>query len=142
MTPKVAVVALFVAVVVAASSLEGQNHPAAPRTITINMTQTGPTSFAFQPAQLAAQPGDTLKFVQVGSMPHNVQFKRVPAGANLGAAMIGPFLTTSGQTYTLVMDARFVLGRYDFVCTPHEAMGMTGTLTVAPGAAATTSATH
>lgn len=110
-----------------------------PRTITVNMVTISATQYAFQPAQIAASPGDTIKFVQAGTMPHNVQFLRVPAGASLGAAMMGPFITTNGATYSLVMDSRFVSGAYDFTCLPHQAMGMTGTLTVATRAATTAS---
>jgi plastocyanin len=101
-----------------------------PRTITVTMATISPTQFAFQPAQIAANAGDTIKFVQAGTMPHNVQFLRVPAGASLGAAMMGPFLTTNGATYSLVVDSRFVAGAYDITCTPHQTMGMTGTITV------------
>ncbi len=104
------------------------------------MATLSPTSFAFQPAQITAHPGDTLKFVQSGTMPHNVQFLRVPAGASLGSAMMGAFLTAPGQSYTLVMDGRFPAGAYDFTCTPHQAMGMNGALTVAPRGAPSSSA--
>lgn len=115
----------------------------APHTIVINLVTISPTQYAFQPAQINAQAGDTLKFVQVGTMPHNVQFVKVPQGASLGAAMMGPFLTTSGASYQLVMDGRFAAGSYDFVCTPHRTLGMTGTLSVAPrGGAETVAPSH
>ena len=107
-----------------------QNSAAAPHLVTVNMVNISPTQFAFQPAQITVHTGDTVRFVQTGTMPHNVQFKHSPAGSTLGAAMMGPFLTAAGQKYDLVIDGRFALGQHDFVCTPHETMGMTGALTV------------
>ncbi len=121
--------ALIMLTLAAAAPAAAQSGP---RTIEVTMATLSPTSFAFQPSQIAGHPGDTLRFVQSGPMPHNVQFLRVPAGASLGAAMMGTFLTVPGQVYTLVLDERFVAGSYDFTCTPHQAMGMNGTLTVAP----------
>ena len=59
-----------------------------------------------------------------------VQVGVTGAGAKLGAAATGPYLTAKGQTYDLVIDARFTEGRYEFVCEPHEAIGMKGTLVV------------
>lgn len=123
----------LVVLAVAAQPLRAQaamSHT--PHAMNVSMTQVSATRFAFEPAQIVAHPGDTVRFVQSGVMPHNVQFKRVAPGASLGAAMMGPFLTTPGQVYTLVIDNRFTLGSYDFTCTPHESMGMNGTLTVAP----------
>lgn len=99
--------------------------------VTVRMITLSPTSYAFEPRQIQVHAGDTVRFVQEGAMPHNVQFLRPPAGATLGAAMMGPFLTQNGQTYSIAVDSRFVLGEYPIVCTPHQAMGMTGTISVA-----------
>ena len=139
MKSKIGVATILILVTAPAGRLMAQGTAPAPRTISVNMTQTGPTTFAYQPAQITAHPGDTLRFVQVGAMPHNVQFTRVPADAALGAAMMGPFLTVPNQTYTLVVDGRFAIGSYHFVCTPHEAMGMTGTLAVTSAGPVTSS---
>ncbi len=43
---------------------------------------------------------------------------------------MGPFLTVKGQVYEVVIDGRFAEGAYRYVCTPHEAMGMKGAITV------------
>ncbi|HWV55827.1 MAG TPA: multicopper oxidase domain-containing protein, partial [Longimicrobiales bacterium] len=56
-----------------------------------------------------------------------------PAGADLGEAWMGPYLTTAGEVYEIAIDERFPDGTYTFVCTPHLALGMTGTITVAGG---------
>lgn len=115
---------------VATAAALAQSNAAAPHLVIVNMVNVSPTRFAFEPAQLTVHPGDTVRFVQTGAMPHNVQFTHSPAGSNLGAAAMGPFLTAAGQKYDLVIDGRFALGQHDFVCTPHASMGMTGALTV------------
>ena len=86
--------------------------------------------FAFEPATFFAQRGDTVRFVQSSTAPHNVHFKKTPKGAKLGSAAVGPYVIAAGSTYNLVVDARFVDGTYDFVCDPHESVGMQGTMTV------------
>ena len=101
-----------------------------PETVVVKMIAKGPGVWRFEPAAVNVQPGDTLRFVQEDTAPHNVQFKGVPGGARLDDIMMGPFLLTVGQTYELVMDDRFVPGEYDYVCTPHEMLGMKGSFKV------------
>lgn len=103
--------------------------------VLVKMKDVSPTEYRFEPSTLTVQPGDTLRFEQTTTMPHNVQFKDVAPGANLGAAMTGDYLVTAGQAYDLVIDGRFTAGTYHFACAPHEAMGMKGTLTVSGGSA-------
>lgn len=98
--------------------------------IIVKMIDISPTEFAFEPANITAQPGDVIRFVQTTATPHNVEFKTPPGGSDLSAIMMGPFLTQMDETYEIEIDGRFVAGSYDFVCTPHFMMGMTGTLTV------------
>lgn len=102
----------------------------APHVITVKMADAPGGQFVFQPAAITAQRGDTVRFVQASSAPHDVDFRKIPKGAKLGAESTGPYVMTPGQTYDLVIDARFVDGVYDFVCDPHESVGMHGTLTV------------
>lgn len=101
--------------------------------IEVRLTDKGGGQWRFEPADIQAAPGDTVRFIQVDIVPHNVEFKKTPPGAKLGAAKMGPFLLTKGATYDLVIDARFPAGPYAFSCTPHEVMGMKGTLVVGPG---------
>ncbi|MEZ4417242.1 MAG: plastocyanin/azurin family copper-binding protein [Gemmatimonadota bacterium] len=102
-----------------------------PKTIVVKMVDISETQFAFEPADVVANKGDIVQFVQQGPMPHNVAFKEGPAGSNLTPELVmGPYLTAPGQTYDLVIDDRFASGLHRFICTPHEAMGMKGTLTV------------
>lgn len=100
------------------------------RVIVVKTVDVSATEFRFEPASVTVEPGDTVRFVQTTGTPHNVQFEETPTGASLGDAMMGPFLTSPGESYTLVIDARFVGGKYSFVCTPHATMGMTGALVV------------
>jgi len=101
--------------------------------IVVKMVDKSPTEYAFEPNVITAKHGDVIRFVQTSTTPHNVQFKDVPAGTNLGDAAMGPFLTAPDQTYEITIDDRFAAGEHKFVCTPHEFMGMTGTLTVEAG---------
>jgi len=121
---------LVLALLATASVAAAQNGGTSPRLVTVNMVNVSATHYAFQPSQIAVHQGDTLRFVQTGAMPHNVQFVRSPVGTNLGAAQMGPFLTAAGQHYDLVIDGRFAIGVHDIVCTPHVSMGMTGSITV------------
>jgi plastocyanin len=86
--------------------------------------------FAFDPATITAERGDTLEFVQWASTMHNVHFKSEPKGAKLGAAAMSPYLTTKGEKFNLVLDSRFTDGKYEIVCDPHEMIGMHAVLTV------------
>jgi plastocyanin len=102
-----------------------------PHVIVVRLVdRPGTMPFAFKPASFTARRGDTLRFIQASATTHNVHFKTQPKGAKLGGAAISPNLTTKGQTYTIVVDSRFAEGKYEFVCDPHEAIGMHGFLTV------------
>jgi plastocyanin len=102
----------------------------------IAMVERGPYGIAFEPLRTHAAPGDTVRFLQRGALPHNALFRSVPVGAELGWAIESPMLSTLGATYDLVIDRRFVPGKYHFVCVPHETLGMAGLLyvDVAPSA--------
>ncbi len=128
----------FVGLVAVGAVLTGTaawvGHTPAPagQVIVVKMVDVSATEYKYVPSSVAASPGDTVRFLQTGTMPHNVQFKVAPDGANIDGIMVGPFLTSPNETYDLVIDDRFVAGEFPFVCTPHEALGMTGTLTITP----------
>ena len=86
--------------------------------------------YAFEPSTITAKRGNTIRFVEAASVMHNVHFKTHPRDAKIGGVTTGPYLTTEGQTYDIVIDKRFTDGVYTFVCDPHEMVGMRGTLTV------------
>ena len=105
--------------------------PAGGRVIIVKLVvKAGAVPYVFEPANITAERGDTLRFVNEADVPHDVHFESHPAGAKLGATTVGPYLTTKGQTYDVVVDARFTDGKYAFVCDPHEMLGMRGTLTI------------
>src|SRR5688572_19040722 len=92
--------------------------------------------FRFEPAEISVRRGDVVRF-SLGSatMPHNVEFVRnsAPDGADLGKTWSGPYLQKPGDTYEVPIDGSFIDGTYGFVCTPHAALGMKGTLVVDGG---------
>jgi plastocyanin len=92
--------------------------------------QPGAKPFAFDPANFLVRRGDTLRFVQAGGTMHDIHIKSVPRGAKLGGAATSEYLTAKGQSYTLVIDGRFVDGAYQVVCDPHETVGMKATFQV------------
>ncbi len=94
------------------------------------VAKAGSIPFTFEPASITAQYGDTLRFLEDAAVLHNVRFTSHPRGSTLGAATTGPYLTTKGQTYDLLIDGRFTEGHYEFVCEPHAMLGMHGALTV------------
>lgn len=104
--------------------------PPAGKLIVVKMVDVSATEYKFEPSVVTASPGDTVRFEQTAAMPHNVAFRNPPASAKLGGAAEGPYLTAAGEKYDLVIDGRFAAGVYQFVCTPHETMGMTGKLTI------------
>ena len=98
------------------------------------------TGYKFEPANITVKQGDAIKFVMVSGGPHNVAFQNVTdaaAKAQLDANMpgqklgelSGPFVMQPNETYTISF-AKVPPGKYDFICTPHAAMNMKGTITV------------
>lgn len=97
----------------------------------VRMVSTnGGASGVFEPAQLTVKKGDVIRWVMAdGTVMHNVSFTSAqgnPAGAQLPAD--SPYLTQQGQTYEAKIDAG--AGTYNYVCVPHQAMGMVGSITV------------
>ncbi len=98
--------------------------------VVVKMVKQG-NDYRFSPAAVTVQPGDTVRWLQASDAPHNVQFDSWAKGARIGSVRMGPYLTAPGQTYQLVVDQRFTAGTYAYECTPHGAMGMKASLTVA-----------
>lgn len=95
----------------------------------------------FSPEETTALAGDTVRFLNAGGGLHNVQFfadsiappvhgllERAMPGDKIGP-LAGPLLLDRNETYAIVVPA-LPAGRYPFVCRPHYASGMTGTLRV------------
>jgi len=113
--------------------------PATGKTHEVKMTGDA-TGYKFDPANLTVKQGDAVKFIMVSGGPHNVAFQNVTdaaAKAQLDANMpgqkmgelSGPFIMQPNEAYT-VSFAKVPAGKYDYICTPHAAMNMKGTITV------------
>jgi plastocyanin len=96
--------------------------------------------YRFEPAELTIKSGDGVKYVLVDGGPHNVAFQNVtdPAvKAQLDANMPGqhmgelssPMVMQPNEAYT-VSFGKVPAGKYDYICVPHAAMNMKGSITV------------
>jgi plastocyanin len=74
----------------------------------------------FSPKTVRVSVGGKVTWTWAGSNPHNVTFRHVPRGASKKRAST----RTSGH-FTRSFGKR---GKYRYVCTIHEAQGMTGTV--------------
>ena len=105
--------------------------PTHPHMIVVKLIDKGGAMpYAFDPAITVAARGDTVRFTNTVNVMHDVRFTKEAPGSKLGAAITGPYLTTKGQTYDVLINGRFTDGTYTFVCDPHEAIGMKGTLII------------
>lgn len=82
------------------------------------------SDFEFTPQNEFAETGDTIKWVWVSGF-HTTTSTTIPPGATPWNALIDP----SNLTFIYIPA---VAGTYNYVCTPHAGMGMTGTITVSP----------
>ena len=126
------ILSLMAALLITTSDAMAQVAEAGPQTVIVKMVDKSTGQWRFEPEDITVKPGDTVRFVLEDAVPHNVEFKKVPKGTKLGDARMGPFLLTKGQTYDVVIDSRFAEGTHEYICTPHEPMGMKGTIKVAP----------
>lgn len=105
----------------------------------VRMLLDGQT-YKFDPANLTIKQGDGVKWIMVSGGPHNIAFDpaKVPddvesvLSANMPNQMMplsSPYFTQPNESYT-VSFAGVKAGTYDYVCTPHVMMGMTGKVTV------------
>ena len=96
--------------------------------------------YRFDPADITIKQGDAIKWIMVSGAPHNVAFDpaTVPADvkAQLSANMpnqqgelSSPMFMNAGEEYTISF-ANIKPGTYPYICTPHLAMGMKGTITI------------
>ena len=121
----------------------GEAAPAAAATgasVNVDMVLEG-TAYKYVPSEIKVKSGDVINFKNVSGGPHNVAFKpgAIPSGAEgpidaaLGSNKMGPLtgnlIVEQNGVYTLATNG-FPKGSYDFHCTPHEALGMKGKLTV------------
>src|SRR5439155_1606265 len=84
--------------------------PASPHVIVVHMVERLPYGIAFDPIRVTAQLGDTVRFVQLGGMPHNVEFRSVPTAA---AAVLCPKCGTALATTPATTAARVAVPSSD-----------------------------
>ena len=98
------------------------------------------SGYKYDPATLTVKVGDAVKFTVTSGPPHNVSFyaDSIPAGAQAQLAanmpnpmspLTSPLFNNPGESYT-VSFAGVPKGTYKFFCTPHQALGMHGQVTV------------
>jgi plastocyanin len=94
--------------------------------------------YRYEPADITIKAGDAIKWTMVSGGPHNVTFQNVPADArgqlsanmpNQISDLSSPMLLNANETYQ-VSFAGVKPGKYEYVCTPHLAAGMKGSVTV------------
>jgi plastocyanin len=106
----------------------------------VRMLVTPDGQYVYEPDSLAIAAGDRVRWVNVSGGPHNVAFypEKIPAGARdfLNARMgqrmgdlVGPLVFEPNAVYEISFDGA-PPGTYDYVCTPHEMLGMIARLTV------------
>ena len=83
-------------------------------------------NFSFSPSSLTANVGDTIKWQWV-SGTHTTTSTTIPIVATSWDAPI----SSSSPTFIYVLSTP---GTYNYKCTPHESMGMTGVITAQPNA--------
>ena len=109
----------------AAAPAQGQPLPASPATTavaqTVDLTDAGGRGpFAFGPADMTFNVGDTVNFEFVGeSQFHTFTVEELGIDVDVDA----------GETvnFEFTFDAS---GTYELICVPHQALGMVGTITV------------
>jgi plastocyanin len=105
----------------------------------VRMTGDG-TKYQFEPADITIKQGDAIKWIMVSGGPHNVAFDpaEIVAAAkpqlmanmdNQMSELSGPLLQNAGEEYTISF-ANVPPGKYNYICTPHLAMNMRGTITI------------
>jgi plastocyanin len=94
--------------------------------------------YVYKPADLTVKAGDGVRWTLVSGPPHNVVFQNVAADAKaqLGANMPnqltelgGPMMLNANEKYE-VSFANVKPGKYDYICQPHMANNMKGSITV------------
>lgn len=96
--------------------------------------------YYFDPEALTVRRGDGVRWTMVSGAPHNVQFlpSEIPEGAaavlaeNMprpDAPLTGPMLLSENEQY-IVSFANVPRGTYGYICTPHQMVGMKGSIEV------------
>lgn len=123
----------------AASGSQMAMAPITGTTHEVKMVLDGNT-YKFDPAAITIKQGDGVKFTMVSGAPHNVAFDAAAIPADVKPQLVAnmpnqiselssPMMMNANESYTISF-ANIKAGKYDYVCTPHLAMGMKGSITV------------
>lgn len=96
--------------------------------------------YRFDPAVVAARPGDVLVFKAAAGVPHSIVFEGGKLSEHSHEALNGamsrrsgdlssPLLTLEGAEYRIVVPD-LTPGSYEFFCLPHRAYDMRGALRI------------
>lgn len=111
--------------------------PITGKTHEVRMVGDGQT-YKFEPANLTIKQGDGVRWIMVSGGPHNVAFTGVADAAksqlmanmpNQMKELTSPMMMNANENYTASF-ANVPTGKYNYVCEPHAAMNMTGSITV------------
>ena len=115
-----------------AAAITGTTHE-------VKMVGDPTTGYKFVPENLTIKAGDGVKWTMVSGGPHNVTFQNVAAGAkaqlvaNMPNQEMGELASkmymNPNEGFTMSF-ANVPAGKYDYICTPHVAMNMKGSITV------------
>ncbi len=92
--------------------------------------------YSFDPVETSIKRGDKVRFTMVDGGPHDVSFadQKLPPGAAVimerEGKLVGASLQAPGQTTEIIFGKNLPPGDYNFVCTPHAALGMKGKISV------------
>ena len=82
------------------------------------------SNLAFEPETVYVTPGTTVRWEWQGSLGHNVEVTSTPSGADWEGH---PEVVPAPNTYEHTFET---MGEYSYICTPHEASGMVGSVIV------------
>jgi plastocyanin len=94
--------------------------------------------YKYEPAALTVKVGDGVRWTMVSGGPHNVQFENVAADAksvlmgnmpNQLTELGSPILINPNEKYEMTFNG-VKPGKYDYICSPHMANNMKGSITV------------
>jgi plastocyanin len=114
-------------------SLSVSVSPAAAETFTVKMGADN-SMLAFEPAEIAVKPGDTVKWVINKVPPHNVVFdgSNIPGGDKAVATALShkKLEMTPGSSFEITIPTDAQPGEYSYYCEPHRGAGMIGKVVV------------
>lgn len=99
-------------------------EPEKPQAHVIKMVTLAEKNF-FDPAELTIKVGETVRWVNDSGV-HDVTSVKIPEGAT-------PFKSELFTAPGMAFEYTFTIpGEYEYVCTPHEVLGMVGKIIVTP----------